>query len=159
MNSIIRIWGKESSGEGMGRHSLLCCPREIIGGTPESAISWKAVLLCLEDTEINISDDWLDPIFSHETQLLWQSFWSQQLTPFIVFPSGGDNSIRGFIGLHVHQIHKAPRGSTTKRNQKSMKSFPEGIMTDLGSKTLFASVDHWYRKRAACCQPLSLEVL
>lgn len=63
--------------------------------------------------------------------------------PFLFsFSSGSDSSIRGFTGLHVHPIHKAPDGSTTKRSQKSMKSYPEGSMTDLGPKTLFANREH-----------------
>lgn len=82
-------------------------------------------------------------------------FWSQLLTLFIVSSSGSDNSIKGFTGLYVHQIHKAPHGSTTETSQKSMKSLPEGFMKDFSSKTVFASMSHDGRGRAGCRQPLA----
>lgn len=69
---------------------------------------------------------------------------------FIAFSSGSDNSIKGFTGLCVHRVHKAPHGSTTERSQKSMKSLPVGLVKDLSPKTVFASVWHWCRRRAAC---------
>lgn len=118
----------------MWRNALPCRCRGINGRPQRELTLNSSPPLCLEDTGISISVDWVKPSRSHETQLLWPCFWSRQLTPFIVSSSGSDNSIKGFAGLYVHQIHKAPHGSTTEMSQKSMKSFPEGFLKDLSSK-------------------------
>lgn len=141
--------------ESMWRNALPCRCRGINGRPQRELTLNSSPPLCLEDTGISISVDWVKPSRSHETQLLWPCFWSRQLTPFIVSSSGSDNSIKGFAGLYVHQIHKAPHGSTTEMSQKSMKSFPEGFLKDLSSKTVFASVGHQHGERDACWQPLA----
>lgn len=100
---------------GMWGHALPCCWKGINGRTQERAvfeqISSPRTLRTLRSTSVLIGSSQAS---SHETQLLWTCFWSQLLTPFIVSSSGSDNSIKGFTGLHVHRIHKAPHGSTTE---------------------------------------------
>ena len=142
-----------------GKRVETCPPLSSEGNkwkNPRESCLWTVLLPCASrtprSTSVLIGSP---PSRSHETQLLPPCFWSRLLTPFIVFSSGSDNSIKGFTGLNVHQIHKAPHGSTTETTQKSMKSFPEGFMKDLSSKTVFASVLHQCRERAACWQPLA----
>lgn len=128
------------SDEFRGRHGEICPPLSVKGNgwkNPRESCLLTVLLCCasrtLRSTSVLTGSS---QAYGHETQLLWPCFWSQLLTPFIVFSTGSDNSIRGFTGLHVHQIHKAPHGSTTEMSQKSMKSFPEGFMKDLSSKSV-----------------------
>ena len=95
---------------------------------------------CLEATRINIGVDWVELKPQRWNTASVTMFLKSTTDPVIVFSFGIDNSIEGLTGLHVHQIHKAPHGSTTETSQMSMKSLPEGFMKDLSSETVFASV-------------------
>lgn len=155
MKSAENLWALE---EGMGRCALPCCWRGISGRTPERSV-FEQFSSPVPRGHWDQHQCWL----GRAELRPWNTacvtmFWSQPLTLFIAVSSGSVNSIRGFTGLHVHQIHKAPHGSTTKTSQKSMKSFPEGFVQDLSSKALFASMQHQYRQSAAWWQPLALKV-
>lgn len=104
----------------------------------------------LEDAGISLRLDWVKMSCDRETRLLRPYFWSQQLTPFIVSSSGRDNSIKGFTGLHVQWIHKAPGGSSTKMSQTSMKSHLRGLRMDFRLKTVFGPFLHQRRVRLTC---------
>lgn len=112
-----------TSEDGMGRHALPCGRRGISARTPERALFERF----LSPVPRGHSDQhwcwlgWAKPQRWNTASVTM--FLKSTTDPVIVFSFGIDNSIEGFTGLHVHQIHKAPHGSTTETSQMSMKSF------------------------------------
>lgn len=141
----------------MWRHALPFHWRGINGRTPERAIFETVVLPCALRTLSSVSVDWVKPMQSHETQLLRPGFWSRQLT-LLSPPLGVMIQSKDSLVSTTTRFTKLLMASTTEMSLKSMKSFPEGFLKDLSSKTVFARVWHQYRERAACWHPLALTV-
>lgn len=100
------------SREFRGRHVETCPPLSLKGNkwkNPRESHLWNSCPpLCLEDTEQR--QCWLGQADAEPWNTAFATGFLKSAADPFVSSSGSDDSIKGFTGLHDHQIHKAPHG-------------------------------------------------